>query len=91
MQSEVILEQKIKKEVEQVLKELPADKMSEVLDFMLFLKKRWPEKKLISVVDQQPIPVTLHALPASNLDYLTGLVEWGGDAVIDSERFYDNG
>jgi hypothetical protein len=72
-----VSEQQIKREVEEALRELPEDKMGEVLDFILFLKKRY---------DTSP----LHTMPASHLDHLTGLVEWGGDAFGDSERFYDD-
>ncbi len=67
----VDLKQRLMKE----LNELPPDKLSEVLDFVTFLKTR----KLPSVP----------SLPASSLDHLTGLVNWGGDALADTERLYD--
>ena len=31
----------------------------------------------------------LRTVPAGCLDALTGLVAWGGDALLDSERIYD--
>lgn len=32
----------------------------------------------------------LRTVPAGRLDALTGLVAWGGDALLDSERIYDD-
>ena len=32
----------------------------------------------------------LRPVPASQLDDLTGLVAWGGDAVVDTERLYED-
>ncbi len=81
MQSEFIIEKQFKKAVEQALKEIPTGKMSEVLDFVLFLKKRWAEEKPSGVIDQESTSITLHTMPASHLNRLTGLVGWwGGDA-----------
>lgn len=65
----------LKQRLMRELKELPPDKLSEVLDFVAFLRTR----KVPSV----------HSLPASSLDRLTGLVAWGGDALADTERLYD--
>lgn len=80
-----VLEQQIKREVEEAMKEFPVDKMGEVLDFIMFLKGRYAEGELQKASDP-PMPT----MPASHLDYLTGLVEWGGDALADSERIYDD-
>jgi hypothetical protein len=70
------------------LDDLPAEKIEEVLDFALFLRARWTAQS------QAMLPgatqVILHTLPASHLDRLTGLVAWGGDAVADAERLYDD-
>ena len=66
----------IRERVEKELETLPANRWREVLDFVRFLKR-------------SPHPRTVQTLPASSLDQLTGLVEWGGDALIDSERLYD--
>jgi len=74
--AEVHLKQQLMTELEK----LPSDKWAEVLDFVLFLRGR--------VVQEQartPVP----SLPASSLDRLTGLVAWGGDALADAERLYD--
>jgi hypothetical protein len=63
---------------QQLMKELdglPPDKLSEVLDFVAFLRTR-------------RVPF-VPSLPASSLDHLTGLVAWGGDALADTERHYD--
>ncbi len=64
--------------------------MGEVLDFILFLKKRYAEGELQKASDHNAGTSRLHTLPASHLDHLTGLVEWGGDALADSERIYDD-
>ncbi len=65
----------LKERLMRELDELPPDKLTEVLDFVAFLRTR--KMPLVS------------ALPASFLDRLTGLVAWGGDALADSERLYD--
>jgi len=51
----------------------------EILDFVVFLRTRKVQE------DHSFVP----SLPASTLDHLTGLVAWGGDALVDSERLYD--
>ena len=63
---------------QQLMKELdglPPDKLTEVLDFVSFLRTR-------------KVPF-VPSLPASSLDRLTGLVAWGGDTLADTERLYD--
>ncbi|MBI4594991.1 MAG: DUF2281 domain-containing protein [Candidatus Tectomicrobia bacterium] len=65
----------LKQQLMRELDELPPDKVEEVLDFVAFLKTR-------------KVPFA-PSLPASSLDSLTGLVAWGGDALSDSERLYD--
>ena len=65
----------LKEQLMRELDELSPDKLTEVLDFVGFLRTR-------------KIPFA-PALPASFLDRLTGLVAWGGDALADSERLYD--
>lgn len=85
-----VSERKIRRAVQQVLDELPADKMAEVLDFALFLKKRWAEKGAATAPAREPMALTLRSVPASHLDGVTGLVAWGGDARLDAERLYDD-
>jgi hypothetical protein len=80
---------RIKEAVRHTLDELPAEKLGEVLDFVLFLKERETAKDRCSVQAQPPTALILHTLPASHLHSLTGLVAWGGDALADSERLYD--
>ena len=80
----------IKTAVQRALDELPAEKIEEVLDFALFLKARWTEKGASKATPQESTKLILHTLPASHLDRLTGLVSWGGDAVADAERLYDD-
>lgn len=68
----------VKEQVKKELETLPAGRWREVLDFVRFLKHR-------------PDQVVVHTVPASDLDQLKGLVDWGGDALVDSERLYDDG
>jgi len=65
----------LKQQLMRELNELPPDKLMEVLDFVVFLRTR-------------NVPF-MPSLPASSLDRLTGLVAWGGDALADTERLYD--
>jgi len=65
----------LKQQLVRELDELPPDKLMEVLDFVAFLRTR--------KVPLVPSP------PASSLDRLTGLVAWGGDALADTEKLYD--
>ena len=85
-----VLEHQIKREVEEALRELPVEKMGEVLDFILFIKKQCTDRELKKASDHKTAPPPLHTIPAYHLDHLTGLVEWGGDAFADSERLYDD-
>ena len=74
----------IKDVVINALGDLPADHLNEVLDFVLFLKQR-------RRVDLQPLQKTaVYFTPASQLDGLVGLIAWGGDALADTERLYEN-
>jgi hypothetical protein len=65
----------LKQQLVRELDELPPDKLMEVLDFVAFLRTR-------------KVPL-VPSLPASSLDRLTGLVAWGGDALADTEKLYD--
>ena len=65
----------LKQQLMRELDGLPLDKLMEVLDFVVFLRTR-----------KAPF---VPFLPASSLDRLTGLVAWGGDALADTERLYD--
>jgi hypothetical protein len=80
---------RIKEAVRHTLDELPAEKLEEVLDFVLLLKERATAKDRRSVQAQPPTALILHTLPASHLHSLTGLVAWSGDALADSERLYN--
>jgi hypothetical protein len=70
---------KLKQRLMRELDELPPDKLMEILDFVVFFRTR-------KVQEDHPF---VPSLPASTLDRLTGLVAWGGDALVDSERLYD--
>jgi len=65
----------LKQQLMKELDELPPGKLTEVLDFVIFLRAR-----------KTPF---IPSLSASSLDRLTGLVAWGGDALVDTERLYD--
>ena len=67
-----------------------SESLLQSLDFALFLKARWTEKGASKATPQESTKLILHTLPASHLDRLTGLVSWGGDAVADAERLYDD-
>ena len=69
--------------------ELPPEKISEVLNFVLFLRERRRKEEGQRGAVQKPMRLVLCTLPAAHLDHLTGLVAWGGDAMTDSERLYD--
>jgi len=76
-------ESTLKDAVLQALDDLPQERMAEVLDFALFLKTR--QKGRSGVASTLHLP----SVPASQLKPLVGLVAWGGDAVEDSERLYE--
>lgn len=67
----------------QVLDELPAERVAEVLDFALFLNAQQHHDAVAT------LPLPLPAVPATQLTSLIGLVAWGGDAVADVERLYE--
>ena len=86
----MLSEQHLKQEVLRTLDELPREKIIEVLDFVKFLKM-WEVKDIATEVHvQESANFILRTVPASHLDSLTGLVAWGGDAVADAERLYDD-
>ena len=72
----------LKEAVIEVLNELPAKRIAEVLDFALFLKQR----ELGDLPMSQRVMV--RTVSASHLRGLVGLVAWGGDALEDTERFF---
>ena len=72
-----LVEYDLKQQVEKELETLPPGRWREVLAFICFLKDRSGREGGI------------RTLPASHLDQLTGLVAWGGDALADTERLYD--
>jgi len=86
----MLSEQDLKQAVMRALDELPTAKMAEVLDFVLFLKMRRPKEGVQMAAAQESTGLNLHTVPASQLDGLTGLVAWGGDAAADAERLYED-
>jgi hypothetical protein len=83
-----IMARQIRQEVEQALGDLPEDKLDEVLDYVMFLTKRCIEEKIRMPADHSRL--ILHTTPASHLNQLSSLVEWGGNALDDAERLYDD-
>lgn len=73
----------LKEVVIKVLDELPPEQVAQLLDFALFLKQR-------SQMQYRSLPKTgAIAVPATHLDGLVGMVAWGGDALTDTERLYE--
>lgn len=54
--------------------------------------RRLPPQRRAELIDKLQVlrGPTLHTVPASRLDALTGLVSLGGDAVADTEAIYDD-
>ena len=65
-----------------------ADSFRKMLDYVMFLTKRCIEEKIRMPADHNRL--ILHTTPASHLNQLSSLVEWGGDALADAERLYDD-
>jgi hypothetical protein len=78
-----IMAASLKEAIIRVLDELPSDRVAEVLDFALFLKRR-SQAQL-----RQRQETVVKTMPAAHLDALVGLVAWGGDALADTERVYE--
>ena len=86
----MLSEQDLKQAVMRALDGLPTEKMAEVLDFVLFLRGRRSKEEVQTAAAQEATGLNLRTVPASQLDGLTGLVAWGGDAVADAERLYED-
>jgi hypothetical protein len=86
----MLSEQNLKQAVLRTLDELPREKIVEVLDFVRFLQTQGVKESATEVHTQESINRIIRTVPASHLDSLTGLVAWGGDAVMDAERLYDD-
>ena len=86
----MLSEQNLKQAVLRTLDELPREKVVEVLDFVRFLKAQGIKESTTEAHVQESANFILRTVPASHLDSLTGLIAWGGDAVVDAERLYDD-
>ncbi len=75
----------IKEKIVAVLQELPAEKMIEILDFAAFVRQSF----LIKEVANNRTGLKIMGVPATGLRLLTGIIAWGGDAVVDSDRLYE--
>lgn len=71
-----VTDEDLKQAVIRTLDALPPEKVTEVYEFALFLQGRMMRPGLTTA-------------SASSLDALTGIVAWGGDAVVDTESLYD--
>ena len=69
----------LKESVVKVLEGLPTDDVAEVLDFALFIQSRKQKKG----------KVVLKVGSFENFKKLSGIVSLGGDAVVDSENYWD--
>lgn len=67
-----------------IVNELPAEQVSEIFTFALFIKNRSQTESM------KTSGLIVKSLPAERLETLSGLVAWGGDAVIDTERLYES-
>jgi hypothetical protein len=83
-------EQNLKQAVLRTLDELPREKVVEVLDFVRFLKAQGVKESATEAQVQESANFILRTVPASHLDSLTGLIAWGGDALMDAEHLYDD-
>lgn len=72
----------LREAVLRILDELPPERVSELLDFALFLKHR-------SQFGEKILKAQLKTVPAAHLEGLTGLVAWGGDSLTDVEGLYE--
>ncbi len=64
--------------------------LSEAKLLEAFRRLRTPQRvNLLAQLRQLEKP-ELRTVPASRLDALTGLISLGGDALLDSERVYDD-
>lgn len=81
------LDMKIEPELLRTLAGLSQRRRAEVLDFARFLGHRAERP---SAEAKPTTRIELRFAPADTLLQLTGLVALGGDALADSEAFYDD-
>jgi len=63
-----------------ILDNLPEKKVVEIISFAMFIKEHRN--------DETHVPL-IRAIPAKELNGLIGIVNWGGDAVDDTERLFE--
>ena len=68
---------------------LPPSEQKEVLDFTRFLWQQVGQRGALVVGPEQP-QIDLRIVSVSSLLGMTGLVHWGGDAMVDTEALYDD-
>lgn len=80
----IVERDRLKEAMVKVLDELPRERVSEVLDFTLFVKERGSRR--VNISRGQVVP----SVPAAQLNGLVGMVGCGRDALADTERLYDD-
>lgn len=71
---------RLKEETIRLLDEVPGERMEQVRDFVLFVTGQ----------SNRRTPLTLKTIPAKDLLPLIGIASFGGDALEDSERIWDD-
>lgn len=70
---------------ETILLELPEDVLLNALRRLSPSRRRW----LFAVLENEDA-IGVHPVPAATLDSLSDMTAIGGDALVDSERLYDD-
>jgi hypothetical protein len=85
--------QEVKQALWDILEQLPPAQRHQVLDFARFLSQQvLTTPRSLRETGGEPSPeqkIQLRLVPAGSLVGLTGLVSLGGDAVADTEAFYN--
>jgi hypothetical protein len=80
--------QEVKKRLIEILDRLSSVQRRQVLDFARFLRQQALEEMAGRVPSSRP-RIQMNLVPSASLVDMTGLVALGGDAVADTEAFYD--
>jgi hypothetical protein len=67
-----------------------ADAMAEIFVMAFRTLPRRVQVTILKRLQEPPSGIQLAPQPPGTLRSLAGLVAWGGDAVEDSERYYDD-
>jgi hypothetical protein len=90
---QTLTSQEVKQALWDILEQLPPAQRHQVLDFARFLYQQvFTPVRSSGETEGEPAPaqkIQLRLVPAGSLAGLTGLVSLGGDAVADTEAFYN--